>query len=130
MELKMGTAVDAVLLRIFVGEEDRYHGQLLYEEIVAKALERGMAGATVLPGPEGFGRSKRLRTEANVDAGPRLPVAIEIVDTQEAIDNFLPVVHDIVQSGLVTLGTVRAIHYQPEGSTKPDAIKPPPSAAR
>jgi len=130
MELKMGTAVDAVLLRIFVGEEDRYHGQLLYEEIVAKALEQGMAGATVLPGPEGFGRSKRLRTEANVDAGPRLPVAIEIVDTQEAIDNFLPVVHDIVQSGLVTLGTVRAIHYQREGSTKPDAIKPPPSAAR
>ena len=63
MELKMGTAVDAVLLRIFVGEEDRYHGQLLYEEIVAKALEQGMAGATVLPGPEGFGRSKRLRTE-------------------------------------------------------------------
>jgi PII-like signaling protein len=112
-------------LRIFVGEEDRYHGQLLYEEIVAKALEQGMAGATVLPGPEGFGRSKRLRTEANVDAGPRLPVAIEIVDTQEAIDNFLPVVHDIVQSGLVTLGTVRAIHYHREGPTKPDAIKPP-----
>jgi uncharacterized protein len=130
MELKMGTAVDAVLLRIFVGEEDRYHGQLLYEEIVAKALEQGMAGATVLPGPEGFGRSKRLRTEANVDAGPRLPVAIEIVDTQEAIDNFLPVVHDIVQSGLVTLGTVRAIHYHREGPTKPDAIKPPPSAPR
>ena len=126
----MGTVVDAVLLRIFVGEDDRYHGQFLYEVIVAKALEQGMAGATVLPAPEGFGPSKRLRTEANVDAGPRLPVAIEIVDTQEAIDNFLPVVHDIVQSGLVTLGTVRAIHYQREGSTKPDAIKPPPSAAQ
>ena len=126
----MGAPVDSVLLRIFVGEDDRYHGQFLYEVIVAKALEQGMAGATVLPAPEGFGPSKRLRTEANVDAGPRLPVAIEIVDTQEAIDNFLPVVHDIVQSGLVTLGTVRAIHYQREGSTKRDAIKPPPSAAR
>jgi PII-like signaling protein len=126
----MGAPVDAVLLRIFVGEDDRYHGQFLYEVIVAKALEQGMAGATVLPAPEGFGPSERLRTEANVDAGPRLPVAIEIVDTLEAIDNFLPVVHDIVQSGLVTLGTVRAIHYQREGSTKPDAIKPPPSAAR
>src|SRR6266436_5133805 len=126
----MGAPVDAVLLRIFVGEDDRYHGQFLYEVIVAKALEQGMAGATVLPAPEGFGPSKRLWTEANVDAGPRLPVAIEIVDTQEAIDNFLPVVHDIVQSGLVTLGTVHTIHYQREGSTKPDAIKPLPSAAR
>jgi PII-like signaling protein len=126
----MGAPVDAVLLRIFVGEDDRYHGQFLYEVIVAKAFEQGMAGATVLPVPEGFGPSKRLRTEANVDAGPRLPVAIEIVDTQEAIDNFLPVVHDIVQSGLVTLGTVRAIHYYREGPTKPDAIRPPPPAPR
>jgi uncharacterized protein len=126
----MGAPVDAVLLRIFVGEDDRYHGQFLYEVIVAKALEQGMAGATVLPAPEGFGPSKRLRTEANVDAGPRLPVAIEIVDTQVAIDNFLPVVHDIVQSGLVTLGTVRAIHYHREVPTKPDAIRPPPPAPR
>jgi uncharacterized protein len=99
------------LLRVFVGEEDSYHGRSLCEAIVAKALERGMAGATVLSGQEGFGRSRHLRTEANIDAGPRRPTVIEIVDTEEAVNEFLPFLYGIVDSGFVTFGKVRTIHF-------------------
>lgn len=104
-------AAEAVLLRVFVGEEDRYRGQPLYEAIVALALERRMAGATVLPGPDGFGISRSLRTEINIDAGPRSPMVVEIVDTEERINRFLPALDDMMDSGLVTLEKVRAIRY-------------------
>ena len=103
---------EAVLLRVFVAENDRFHGRLLYEAIVAKALERKMAGATVLPGPEGFGRSRRIRSEINIDAGPQSPLVIEIVDSKEMIDQFLPVLDEMVETGLVTLELVRAIYYR------------------
>jgi uncharacterized protein len=71
-----------------------------------------MAGATVLPGPEGFGRSRYVRSELNVDAGLRLPVVVEIIDSEEQINRFLPIVHEMVESGLVTLEKVRAIRYR------------------
>ncbi|MGH6967699.1 MAG: DUF190 domain-containing protein [Stellaceae bacterium] len=108
----MRTASDAVLLRIFVGEEDRHAGRATYEALVAKALEHKLAGATVLHAPEGFGRSRYVRTERNVDSGPRLPLVVEIVDTEERINQFVPVVSEMIESGLVTLEKVRAIHYR------------------
>jgi PII-like signaling protein len=102
----------AVLLRVFTGENDRFLGRPLYEVIVAKALEQKMAGATVLPGPEGFGHTRSIRSEINIDAGPRSPMVVEIVDTKEKIDQFLPVLDEMVETGLVTLETVWAIYHQ------------------
>ena len=122
----MGVVTEAVLLRVFVGEEDRYHGRVLYEAIVAKALERKMAGATVLPGPEGFGRSSHVRSELNVDAGPRRPMVVEIVDSEDRIDRFLPVLHEMVESGLVTLEKVRAIRYRRHDASR-EAGAPSPA---
>lgn len=107
----MRMPADSILLRIVVGEEDRYRGRALFAAIVTKALEHKMAGATVLRCPEGFGRSRHIRSDLNVDAGPRLPVLIEIVDRETKINQFLPVLHDMVESGLVTFERVRAIRY-------------------
>jgi PII-like signaling protein len=109
---------DAVLLRVFVGEEDWYEDGPLYLAIVEKALERRMAGATVLPGPEGFGRSRYLRTELNIDAGRRLPMIVEIVDSEQQIDGFLLVLDEMVDSGLITLEKVRAIRYPSPGDSR------------
>src|SRR5260221_14453458 len=86
----METPVEAVLLRVFIGEDDRYGNGALYEAIVERAREMGMAGATVLPGPEGFGQSGHIRSGLGVDAGPRSPVVVEIIDTEERINRFLP----------------------------------------
>jgi uncharacterized protein len=105
-------ASEEVLLRVFVAENDRFDGRPLYEAIVVTALERKMAGATVLPGPEGFGHARRIRSGLNVDSAPRTPVVIEIVDAQDRIDQFLPVLDEMLQTGLVTLELVRAIYYR------------------
>jgi len=112
---------EEVLLRVFVGEEDRYRGRHLYEAIVTQALASKMAGATVLPCLEGFGRSRHIRTELNVDSGPCLPVVVEIVDRAEKIDRFLLQLHDMVESGLVSMEKVRAIHYSPRDRKSPIA---------
>ena len=119
----MRAQTNAVLLRVFVAEEDRYHGRSLYEAIVAKALEKPLAGATVVPAPEGFGRSRHIRTELNIDAGPHSPVVIEIVDREECINDFLVQLHDMVDSGLVTMEKVRAIRYPRQGGGWPDPPK-------
>jgi PII-like signaling protein len=108
----MQSSTEAMLLRVFVGEDDRHGEHALYEAVVERALAMGMAGATVLPGPEGFGQSRHIRSELSVDAGPRQPMVIEIVDTEEQIDRFLPVLDGMIESGLVTLEKVRAIHYR------------------
>ena len=108
----MPESADATLLRIFVAENDRLHGRLLYHALVEKAQEMKMAGATVLPGPVGFGQSRMVRHELNVDAGPYLPVVIEIVDTEENITRFLPAIDGMIDSGLVTLEKVRAMFYR------------------
>ena len=107
----MQTPVEAVLLRVFVGEDDRHGGLPLCEAIVERALAMKMAGATVLPGPEGFGQSRHIRSELSIDAGPRQPMVVEIVDTEEQIERFLPIIDGMVASGLVTLEKVRAIRY-------------------
>ncbi|VTZ52599.1 conserved hypothetical protein [Methylocella tundrae] len=112
----MRSPVEAVLLRVFVAESDHFHGRPLAEAIFMKALERKMAGATVLPGPEGFGHGRRIHSQINVDAAPCSPLIVEIVDTREKIDQFLPEVDEMVETGLVTLEIVRAISFSPDGA--------------
>lgn len=102
---------DAVLLRIFLGEDDRHDGQPLYEAIVLKAREMGLAGATVLRGPMGFGHSSHLHTTKILRLSQDLPIVIEIVDTRERIDAFLPVLDGMMDSGLVTLEKVQVLQY-------------------
>lgn len=105
----MRAPTDSVLLRIIIGEDDRYKGRLLYTAILEKARERGLAGATVFLCLEGFGRSRHMRAAIPVDADRRLPVLIEIIDSADQIDAFLPVLQEMVESGLVTLERLRAI---------------------
>jgi len=105
---------DAVLLRIFVGEDERYKHGPLYEAIVLKAREMHLAGATVLRGPLGFGHSSRLHTAKILRLSEDLPIIIEIVDSEEKIDAFLPVLDGMIGSGLVTLEKVKVLQY---GST-------------
>jgi hypothetical protein len=108
---------DGKLLRIFVGESDRWHHQPLFEAIVLKARELGLAGATVLRGPMGFGAHSRLHTAKILRLSMDLPMVIEIVDSEEKIQAFLPVLDEMVGGGLVTLEKVKVIDYraaQPE----------------
>jgi len=109
---------DALLLRIFVGEDDRAEGLPLYEAIVLKAREAQLAGATVLRGPMGFGRSSRLHTTKILRLSEDLPFIVEIVDSEERINAFLPVLETIMGSGLVTLEKVRVIRYGDGGAEK------------
>lgn len=115
----MSPPVEAVLLRVFVGESDRFHGRPLAEAIVVKALELKMAGATVLPGPKGFGHARRIHSEINVDAAPRSPMVVEIIDAKEKIDAFLPAVDEMVETGLVTLEIVQARFYSSDRPPTP-----------
>jgi len=103
---------EATLLRIFLGESDRWKHQPLYEAIVLKALEMHLAGATVLRGPMGFGKSSRLHTAKILRLSMDLPVVIEIVDAEEKIQSFLPALDEMMKGGLVTLEKVKVIHYR------------------
>ena len=105
---------EAVLLRIFVGESDRWKHQPLYQAIVLKARELHLAGATVLRGPLGFGKSSRLHTAKILRLSMDLPLVIEIVDTEEKIQGFLPVLDEMMKGGLVTLEKMRVIDYRAE----------------
>jgi PII-like signaling protein len=105
---------EAVLLRVFLGEDDRYGHRPLCEAVVERALEMRMAGATVLAGPEGFGHSGVIRSELGLDAGPRLPMVVDIVDTEEQIERFLPVLDGMIDSGLITIEKIRAIYFRPK----------------
>jgi PII-like signaling protein len=100
------------LLRIFVGESDRWHHQPLYEAIVLKARELGLAGATVLRGPMGFGANSRLHTAKILRLSMDLPMVIEIVDTDEKIKQLLPHLEEMVLEGLVTLEDVQVLKYR------------------
>lgn len=106
---------DAVLLRIFLGESDRLGHRPLYEAIVLKARELHMAGATVLRGPMGFGKSSRLHTAKLERLSEDLPFIIEIVDSKAKIETFLPVVDEMMRasgtSGLVTWESVKVLRY-------------------
>lgn len=110
---------DAMLLRIFLGESDEFDGRPLYEVLVLKARELHLAGATVLRGPMGFGHSSRLHTAKILRLSEDLPLVIEIVDSEDKIREFLPVLENMMQSGLVTLEKVQVLQY---GNNKtPDA---------
>ncbi len=108
----MNLPVDSLLLRIFIGESDRWKSQPLYEAIVLKAREMHLAGATVLRGPMGFGVSSRLHTAKILRLSEDLPMLIEIVDSEENIRGFLPVLDTMIGGGLVTMERVQVIHYR------------------
>ena len=103
---------NATLLRIYLGESDRHEHQPLYEVLVIKAREMHLAGATVLRGPLGFGASSRLHTAKILRLSMDLPVVVEIVDSPEKIDAFLPILDGLLKGGLVTLEQVKAIRYR------------------
>jgi uncharacterized protein len=103
---------DAMLLRIFIGEGDELKGAPLYQKIVEKAREQKLAGATVLRGPMGFGKSSHLHTAKILRLSMDLPMIIEIVDTEDKIQGFLPHLDGMIQGGLVTLEKVQALIYR------------------
>src|SRR3974390_968769 len=106
---------DAVLLRIFIGENDRFHHRPLYEALVLRAREMHLGGATVLRGPIGFGHSSRLHTAKILRLSEDLPLVIEIVESEEKVREFLPVLDGMMTSGLVTLEKVQVLQYGTEG---------------
>jgi PII-like signaling protein len=112
---------ESVLLRIFIGESDRWHHQPLYEALVLKAREMHLGGATVLRGVMGYGKSSRLHTSKILRLTMDLPVVVEIVDSEERINAFLPQLEQMMTDGLVTLERARVIHYK--------AQAPPPATA-
>jgi len=102
---------DAILLRIFFGEDDKFERTPLYEAIVLKAREMHLAGATVLRGSVGFGHSSRIHTTKILRLSQDLPIVIEIVDSKEKIDAFLPELDKMMSSGLVTIEKVQVLLY-------------------
>jgi PII-like signaling protein len=107
---------DGYLLRIFVGESDKYGHRPLYEAIVLKARETGLAGATVLRGVMGFGKHSVLHTAKILRLSEDLPMVIEIADSLEHIEHFLPTLDEMISDGLVTLERVRVIQYKAPNS--------------
>ena len=105
---------DAVLLRIFIGESDRWEHRPLYEAIVLKAREMHLGGATVLRGPMGYGKTSRLHTAKILNLSTDLPLVIEIIDSEASINAFLPVLDKMITGGLVTMEKVKVLHYRGE----------------
>jgi len=103
---------EGFLLRIFIGESDRHGHQPLYEAIVLKAREQGMAGATVLRGVMGYGKHSILHTAKILRLSEDLPMVIEIVDSREKVEGFLPQLDEMITDGLVTLESVKVLHYK------------------
>lgn len=110
---------DAMLLRIFIGEDARFQHRPLYEAIVLKARAAHLAGATVIRGPMGFGHSTRLHSTKILDVAEHLPMVIEIVDTEDKIKAFLPVLDGMMRRGLVTLEKVQVLQYGEEVKHEP-----------
>jgi uncharacterized protein len=107
---------DGKLVRIFIGESDTWHGKPLYQAIVQRVREEGLAGATVTRGIEGYGASSHLHTSRILRLSEDLPLVIEIVDTQERIEGLLPILDEMVGDGLVTIETVRIVTYRASDS--------------
>src|SRR5271155_2078271 len=118
---------DAVLLRIFFGEDDRFNHQPLHEAIVLKAREMHLGGATVLRGHAGFGHSSRLHATKFLRLSQDLPVVVEIVDSKEKIDAFLPVLDGMMSSGLVTLERAEVLQYGTEEARPFQITRSPPA---
>jgi len=106
----------ALLLRIFIGEDDKFGASPLHEAIVLKARELHLAGATVLRGPMGFGASSRLHTTKILRLSEDLPLVIEIVDSEDKINGFLPTLDGMMTSGLITLEKVQVLQYGAKGT--------------
>jgi uncharacterized protein len=100
------------LLRIFIGESDTWHGKPLYQAIVQRVREEGLAGATVLRGVEGFGAKSHLHTARILRLSEDLPIVIEIVDTAENVDRVIPVLDEMVEDGMVTVERVQILSYR------------------
>jgi uncharacterized protein len=100
------------LLRLFIGESDRHGGMLLYEWIVRMAKERGLAGATVVRGIQGFGARSRIHTARILDLSTDLPIVVEIVDTLEKIEAFMPLIDEAISDGLATVEKVQIRFYR------------------
>jgi uncharacterized protein len=109
---------DGQLLRIFIGESDRWNGKPLYEAIILKAREMGIAGATMLRGLMGYGVASRIHTAKILRLSEDLPIVIEIVDGEEQISRLLPAIDEMIGEGLVTLEQVRVIHYRNKAPRK------------
>ena len=109
----MNIPKDAVLLRIFLGENDHWQGRPLYEALVLKAREMHLGGATVLRGPMGFGHSSRLHTAKILRLSEDLPFVVELVDTEEKIKGFVEAIEPMMGSALVTLEKVQVLQYGP-----------------
>ena len=107
----MTLPAESVLLRVFCGEDDRHGHTPLYEAIILKAREAGLAGATMLRGATGFGHSSRLHTAKILRLSQDLPIVIEMVDAREKIEAFLPTLHDMMGSALVTMEKVQVLQY-------------------
>jgi uncharacterized protein len=108
----MKLAGEGLLVRIFVGESDRWEGAPLYETIVQRAREKGLAGATVIKGIEGYGAHNFIHTARILRLAEDLPIVIEIVDQRERIEAFLPELDALIPEGLVTLEPVQVILYR------------------
>jgi len=117
---------EAVLLRIFFGENDRFQRLPLHEAIVLKAREMHLGGATVLRGHIGFGHSSRIHTSKSLRLSQDLPVVVEIVDSQEKIDRFLPVLDGMMSSGLITIERAEVMQYGTEEARPLQAVEPEP----
>jgi len=113
---------DGHLLRIFIGENDRHEGMPLFEWIVREARRHELAGATVLRGLEGFGAHSRLHTAKVLRLSVDLPIVIEIVDTREKIEAFVPIIDGAIDEGLATLEKVEVRFYRSGKKRGPDLV--------
>lgn len=103
---------EAQLLRIFIGESDKWKGQPLYEAIILKAREMGIAGATMLRGLMGYGANSRIHTAKILRLSEDLPIIVEIVDATEKISALLPIIQEMVGDGLITIENVHVLQYR------------------
>ncbi len=108
---------EGLLLRIFIGESDQHNRKALYEQIVLKARELNLAGATVLRGIMGYGANSRVHTAKLLELSDDLPIVIEIVDTEENLNKILPFLDEVVTEGLITLEKIRIIKYRHNANT-------------
>jgi hypothetical protein len=104
---------ERTLMRIFIGESDKYHGKPLYEALLERLRQKGLAGATVLRGVAGFGASSVVHTDKVLRLSLDLPLIIEVVETEEAIQAILPDLDEMIGGGLITLERARVILYRP-----------------
>ena len=109
---------EGMLLRVFIGEQDKINSKPLYEQIVMKARELNMAGATVLQGILGFGADSRIHSAKILRLSEDLPIVVEIVDTEEKINTILPFLDETVQEGMITLEKVKVLKYTHSGQKK------------